>query len=123
MNLLQEFENPQQIEQQTTPAVKYHGEEATAQNFLPTETAILPYKSPAKEDKEPAMDFDILDLINDIDENQMVIAASQIEQNLSTTTVKSKTETTMFKSSEAPSPFSNCRIGSIGTININIYKN
>ena len=122
---VEDFINPPQTEPpKLIPTIPFNADPPQAQNFIPTKSAIQPYNPPQDE----AMDFDLLAIINDIDENQMVLAASQMEQKLFTNiTVKTNKETTtMIKASsnaQYPSPLANCRIGLIGTININIYKN
>ena len=127
LNELQDFENPNEIEnKQELPAIEYGAQQVQAQNLLPMQSALQPLNVQQNEDIEPAMDFDLLDIINDINENQMVLAASQMEEKLATTTtLKTTKETTMFRSGvnhENALPFMNCKICSIGTININIYK-
>ena len=124
---LQDFENPHEIKSpRKIPAIEYRADEPQAQNLLPIQAAVQPNQLPENEQNEPSMDFDILDMISGIDENQMLLAASQMEEKLAMTTTVTTTKetTTMFRSNQDqhPSPFQNCRIGSIGTININIYK-
>ena len=99
----------------------------TAQNFLPLESALTPYQ-PTKQVPED-YDFDLMDIINEVNKQELVIVASQVEASYAANTVKANSSTTsLIKNNSqhqaglSASPFSNCRIGSIRTININIYK-
>ena len=101
-----------------------HALHPTGTNLLPLESALQPYNT-NQNAPDDEYNFDLLDIINDVNDDQLMIAATQMEQDYdkkvtsSTTAVIKKNQT----SDNHPSPFANCKIGSIGTININIYKN
>ena len=94
--------------------------------IIPVETAVVPYHQPQDDTTgiQEDFNFDIMDIINDVNEQEMVLAATQMEQQITEDSSKTKT-TSVIKKPASPlkmSPFTNCKIGSIGTININFYK-
>ena len=106
--------------------------------LVPVETAIAPYQppSPSKE-QEDTPNFDLMQLINDmIDEvpdDELVLAATQCEKAMiphyetenknELTTSNLIANTSVMKRNAPLSTFLNCKIGSIGTLNIHIHKN
>ena len=67
--------------------------------------------------------FDILSMLNDLEDEelaqQMVIAATQVEQNMMKTSIVKKNDTRFT----AQQTFQNCIFGNIGALNIHIHKN
>ena len=100
------------------------GTDPTLQNFLPVEKALQPYVK-NKNQKESDFNFDLMEIITEVNDEELMLAATQIETEYEKGMTTSKTAV-IKKSGNATemaaSPFANCRIGSIGTININIYK-
>ena len=94
---------------------------------LNTESALVPYVPPEAEEKLPQVDepgFDILELLSDGSDVDLIMAATQIENQMNTTTTM-KTSTSVVKKSSPNRPKdankSGWKFGNIGTLNINIY--
>ena len=102
------------------------------QQQMPMENAVVPYQP-----QDENTNFDLLSLIADVQDEELLnedllLAATQYEQlipNISeaviptTISTTTSTKTAFMKRSNNPTPFTNCTIGSIGTINIHIHKN
>ena len=93
--------------------------------------ALVPVSPTEKQHQEApnVPDFDILDFLcndNEQDDNELLLATSQFEQQhvpQMVSTVKTKTVVTKKSSPKRAIPtFAGCSIGSIGTINIHIHK-
>ena len=88
----------------------------------------IPYEQNSNE-----IDFDLLEFISDVNDDEIVLAATQVEQALaetesskttsSTTTTKKIMKKSVPETTGSMASFTNCRIGSIGTVNIHIHKN
>ena len=105
-------------------------------NILPLESVLVPYEANqnevhiAQEQQEVQsssdFNFDLLQMITDAeDDEQLVMAATQVEnqmcENKSTTSLKMALMSKR-NSPRRPQVFQNCTFGSIGTLNIHIYK-
>ena len=126
----------QEVYDKMHPAPKPPAREIEPKNLLQitgntnSTTDLVPY-NPNKQPEVEENNFDILYFINDASNNEIVLAATQMEKQfeaskeLSTTAASTTTTTTttLVKTSpkkQFPVPiFTNCKIG---TININIYK-
>ena len=94
---------------------------------IPLEDAIVPYQ-PRPENAN----FDLMSLIaevqnEEIPDEDLVLAATQYEESMPndqqiSLPTSTSTKTALMRKSYQPSPFTNCSIGSIGTINIHIHK-
>ena len=96
---------------------------ATGHNLAPLENAVQPYVD--QQVKEDDVNFDLMEIINEVNDEELMLAATQMETEYQTH--KSTSKTAVIRKQAGPpemaaSPFAHCRIGSIGTININIYK-
>ena len=92
--------------------------------MLPLESALQPYVPPAQNEQNNDFNFDLMEIINDVNDEDLLIAATQMEKQYETKQTSAKTALIKKKNQPEmqPAPFANCKIGSIGTININIYK-
>ena len=103
-----------------------HALENPQPQIVPVETGLQFYNQAQNDITLPQeeFNFDIMDIINDVNEQEMVLAATQMECEISEESLKTMT-TSVIRKPASPLkmfPFTNCRIGSIGTININVYK-
>ena len=106
-----------------------HALDPANNNYIPLENALAPYVPPQEnkdnnENEKEEITFDLLDIFNDMNEQEMVLGATQMERQFSQETSETTTASLIRKctSPVKTRPFANCKIGSIGTININIYK-
>ena len=81
-------------------------------------------------DMDPSEDLNLMSLIADIQNNNdedLVLAASQVEQQMSKENIKTSKSMAIIKKTSPPRPlattFSNCTFGQVGNINIHIHKN
>lgn len=94
-------------------------------NILPLDQALVPFNPALQNENENPNalgDIDFLELLNDGNDDEMVLAANQVEKTLTKVTA---TTTVMKKSSPKlplQSTFQNCSFGNIGTLNIHIHK-
>ena len=69
-----------------------------------------------------------MEIINNVNDQELLLTSQMKTEYEDTKTKTSTTATSLIKTNSqrnaglSASLFSNCRIGSIGTININIYK-
>ena len=96
--------------------------ESIAQNLLPLKFALQPFIN--QNDKQDEVNFDLMEIISEVNNEDLMLSAMQMETEYQSH--KSTSKTAVIKKQEAPpemaaSPFVHCRIGSIGTININIF--
>ena len=100
-----------------------HAQDPFGKNLIPLETAVQPY-IPQENMAEGDMDFNLMEIINEVNDEDLMIAATQMEKEYENRVMSTKTAVVRRNQSSdvATNPFSNCKIGSIGTININIYK-
>ena len=115
-----ELPYPQQtIAQATIQPLEKHALDPSNNNILPLDGALVPYEGP-NQDLMETSGFDLGNILNkfsDSDqlEEQMVLAATQVEQNMKETAI-------MKKNGPVPQAFNNCTFGNIGTLNIHIHK-
>ena len=115
----------------TPETSNYFASPNNLQQPLPLENALVSYVP----QQEEASNFDLLSLIADVENDEipdedLLLAATQYEQSVQnvsapvpqTTTNTSTTTTSYMRRSNQPTQFTNCTIGSIGTINIHIHK-
>ena len=111
-----------------TPAiVEKHALGPTVQNALLLDTALVPYTKSMQENTSQdntSEDFDLMSILAEfqdpnVSDDQMVLAATQVEKTITKTSVVKKNVPQMPPSHT----FQNCTIGSIGTLNIHIHKN
>ena len=119
----------QMIENATTKPI-----EVQSNAIVPLQSAVTPYTP--LENKEPDPNFDLMELLSDtIDEvnnQELVLAATQCEQALVPTSANSGeinqngqnvfTNTSVMKRNTPMTMFTNCHIDLIGTINIHFHK-
>ena len=96
----------------------------TGSNLLPLENVIDPYIPPQESSNKEELNFDLMEIISEVNDDELLLAASQMEADYDKKVTTNKMA--FIKKTTPPemsaSPFAHCRIGSIGTININIYK-
>ena len=110
-----------------TPLQEVQNVPQQQKEIIPLENAIAPYQPHHKVSDTP--DFDLMALIAEVEnqeipDEEMVLAATQCEQSLTTPQSTSTTKALMKKTTTtntAPT-FTGCTFGSIGTINIHIHK-
>ena len=82
-----------------------------------------PYKPPTANSEQEEYDFDILNIINDLDDDQqLVLAATQMESNYQHSVTKSVIAKKSSPKKATMPTFAGCTFGSIGTLNIHIHK-
>ena len=93
----------------------------------PSETAVVPY---IQQSNDEDANFDLLELlsntIDEVNDEDLVLAATQCEEAMmpSTTKVISNTSNTAVMKKSTPSTtFGNCKFGNITNLNIHIHKN
>lgn len=115
-----------------TPAIKAvpenHALDPEQPQIVSLDAALVPYEAPnnQKNTTPVAPDFDLQAILQefnnaDDDDNDLLLAATQIEKNHCTT------KTAMVKKTSSPHQkpreiFQNCTFGNIGSINIHIHK-
>ena len=103
-----------------------HPSLAQNNNFQQALVPVMPEEEPNASN----IDFDILDFIADTDDNDILLAAIQMEkamenENKSTTTSTKtvmKISTAQCNKTQSLPTFMNCKFGNTGAININVYK-
>ena len=116
-----------QIELNIPISVENHALDPANKNILPLESALVLYQSQSDKQNE-AMDptespqFDLMVILSDLDDdqfdNQMVLAATQVDSFKKTSTIMKKNERVQMPTQT----FHNCSFGNIGTLNIHVHK-
>ena len=115
------------------PTIEPHALDPMNKNILPLESALAPYTPPQVKDTNQEVDFDIIELLNDVEEDEYLMqAATQIERQntqfdnnsvkTSTSTNTTTSKPVIKKTNPFEGTFQGCRIGSIGNIHIHIHK-
>ena len=110
--------------QPVPPVVQKHALDPTNNNILPPESALVPFSTdqPITNESNTVPNFDILSMLNDLEDDddirdqQMVIAATQVEQNYTKTGIMKKNKLPENKT------FHGCTFSNICTLNIHIHK-
>ena len=88
---------------------------------------MVPYqKENQAENPDTPLSFDILQLMSDVDDDELIMAVAQVEGKNEDENVITSCKTALVMKKVSPKKqhptFNNCTLGSIGTLNINIYK-
>lgn len=95
------------------------------QQLVPLQSALVPYQPPQQaQQNQDLPDIDLQALLhefeNDTTDDAMIIAATQVEcENSTTTAVMKKTSSPCIQPKEL---FQNCSFNNVRTINIHIHK-
>ena len=109
---------------QAEEPVEKHTLDPSNNNVLQLEGALQPYKPPEVNENNDTPDFDLMELLADVqDEQAMVMAATQMENNYQNSTSTSMSKTNVMSSKPSFPTFTGCTFRSIGTLNIHIHKN
>ena len=95
------------------------------------ELAVIPFNANIQNENPNSENFSFLEFLNDDTDEDLILAANQVEQNINSISTESKSakaaSTKIIQKKSATNAqlqgtFSGCKIGSIGTINIHIHK-
>ena len=96
-------------------------------NILLLESVLVPYEKPQNHCAPSNYDFDILELLADVDtdDNELIMAATQVEAQYQDEKQTKKSTSLMARRMSPKKPntgFTGCKFGNVGTINIHIHK-
>ena len=99
---------------------------AKKNDHISIQNAVVPFQQQPTAQNQEVVDFDLMELLSEFNEqndNDLVMAATQVENQMEVTTTKSAVFVRNSPKKALSNPtFNNCKIGSIGSINIHIHK-
>ena len=121
--------NPSVSNLSPTNIVQPHALGPNVPQLLPLDSALVPFGGTNKEKTGPKdvdTNFDIMSILAEFDapdDDQLVVAASQIENQSVANTTKMVTMIRKNTGASLQHTFHNCTFGLIGTLNIHVHKN
>lgn len=122
--------HPNRVAVQAPPAEDgtFHALDPRNNNMLSLDQALVPLNTNQDTNQDENLnpnnlgDIDFLELLNDGNDDDLVLAVNQIEKTLTTTTTKTLAMKKNSPKMPLQSTFNHCSFGNIGTLNIHIHK-